>query len=1165
MATINMRLLGRPEISSAAHPGSFVLSEKAVALLAFLLTGPARGHTREELAGLFWGETDEEHANYYLRRTVWTIRKALNPAGAATDTYICFHENQYLFRTDSDHWLDLHDFERIVASFVSLPLVNSPPPTGSHLSGTESDTLELGLQLYRGRFLDGLKLRDRAEFMDWLDFKRDYFEKLYIAGLRALALKKTLLSDHYGAISTYERILAIEPLDEDILGNLMVAYYNVGARDRALERYRFFQRALRQQLDLEPLPETRKLYLDVRNGAVFSSQSYALPLSQKRVGLNATSVPLIGRATEEARLNDALELAVQGNGCLVVVGGEAGVGKTRLVEEFIRRIGAFPLTLLSARCYTQERGLPYQPVIDALRAYLPTADPKHLRCLSTLWLGEVAKLLPELHEYLPRDLAYPPLHPDQERNRLFEALAQFLAHLSQRKPVVVFLDDLHAADEPTFDLIHYLARRLVSSRVLLVCSLRVEALADRPSLAHLLLDLEHDSQMIKITIARLSESEATELVRRILGARENLDDLAHRLYVETGGNPFFLVEMLKAYKETREPGSEEGELPASVRDVIQHRFDLLDEQSRQLLAQAAVIGRQFSSGILQRIFAGDEQNLLTMLEWLISRGWIAEVPGSLPGIYDFSHGLVREVVYQALRADRRQCLHRHVGMALESSSTDKDELAGALAHHFLMSRDYEKALNYSLRAAARASRLYAHNEAIIHYRRALSIVEPGDANMAYPDLLEVNCQLAEAYEFCGRYEAAIAVNEAALIKLSPVDPYFRRINFQLAVVYNRRGQYDKALARLQAMDETLLAVHDPINRLDAARAARGMAMVHLHREQSQIALMYCARALELLDSDASLSEDVSLAAASAVERVAVYEIMANCHFHLANYTSAAIYYQQALNVAQAIEWRRSIPHLLRGLGEVARRTGDYHAARDHVLRSLAICEEIGDFAGAGASHGALGNLSYNRGDFDQATAHFRRALEVCHQIGDQHGIADYCLSLAFVQIDQGNIDEADDNLQEALRIGQEIDAALVLTRAWYHLAKVAHARHQWEGAETKVLEAIAVAQRSGLRMMEAMGHRLLGEILAQRGRFPEAEAEMLTSLDLFRGQGDRFEIAWTLRSYARFLARRGDIAGARSQLKRSAIMFSQLGAQRESTTTKEELVQMDMPIKRNSF
>jgi len=1159
MATLRICLLGRPQISRGDHQVSSALSEKAVALLAYLLAGPARGCTREELAGLFWGETDEEHANYYVRRTLWALRKALNPSGAAADSYIRFEGDHYFFQTDSDYWVDLSDFQRILAPFTGSPRASSPSHPDLPLSGHEPAVLEQGLQLYRGRFLEGLQLRDCVEFMDWLDFKRDQLERLYVDGLRALAQEKTILADLYGAISVYEQILALEPLDEDVLGNLMVAYYNVGARDKALERYRFFHRALRQQFGLEPLPETRKLYMDVRNGTLTSSQSYSLPLSQLRPGLGANAIPLIGRASEEAQLNDALEQAVQSNGCLAIVAGEAGIGKTRLVEEFMRRVSVFPLTLISARCYAQERNLPYQPVIDALRAYLPRADYKHLRCLSPLWLGEVAKLLPELNDCLPRDWSCPVLHPDQERNRLFEALAQFIAHLSQRKPVVLFLDDLHAADEPSFDLIHYLARRLVASRVLLVGSLRVEALADRPSLAHLLSELERDSRLIKITLARLSEAGTTELVRRVLGARENLEELAHRLHAETSGNPFFLVEMLKVYREEPEPGSDEGRLPASVREVIRHRLELLDEQSRHLLALAAVIGRQFDSDILRQVQGGDEQSLLTTLEWLIFRGWIADVPGSPPGRYDFSHGLVREVVYQMLRPDRCRSLHRLVGLALERKAAEEDELAGALAHHFLMGGEYEKSLRYSLRAAARASRLYAHNEAIIHYRRALSIVKSGRARMPRTDLLEVNCQLAGAHEFRGEYEAAIAVNEAVLAELSPTDPYFRRINFQLAVVYDRRGQYDHAMACLRAMQAAIPIVPEPANRLDAAMAARGMAMVHLHREQSQMALTYCTRALELLDGENRPAEDTQIATTLAAERVAVYEIMANCHYHLANYASAAIYYQQALEIAREREWRRSIPHLLRGLGEVARRTGDYRAAGEHVLRSLAICEEIGDTAGVVASHGALGNLSYNCGDFDQSIAHFSSALEVCRRIGDRHGIADYCLSLAFVQLDQGRVDEAEANLQEALRIGQEIDAALVLTRAGYHLARVARARQQWAEAEAKVLETIAAARQSGLRMMEAMGHRLLGEILSQRGRITEARAEMLMSLGLFREQRDRFEMAWTLRSYARFLAMRGNIAGARVRLKRSAAMFEALGATRESTITNKELARMEMP------
>ena len=254
MAFLQIRLLGRPEISHEDQPVSDDLSAKAIALLAYLLAGPEGGSTRDELSGLFWGDADEEHANYYLRRTLWALRKALNHQAAATDTYICFYEGRYFFQTGSDYWLDLSEFQRVLSPSTREFPAQPGPPIGFGTPGRERVTLAAGLALYRGKFLQGLHLRGYAGVMDWIDYCRDKLEKLYVGGLRALALEEASLPNQGGAIAAYEQVVALDPLDEDAVSGLMVAYYNAGAREKALERYRSFQRALRQQLELEPLP-----------------------------------------------------------------------------------------------------------------------------------------------------------------------------------------------------------------------------------------------------------------------------------------------------------------------------------------------------------------------------------------------------------------------------------------------------------------------------------------------------------------------------------------------------------------------------------------------------------------------------------------------------------------------------------------------------------------------------------------------------------------------------------------------------------------------------------------------------------------------------------------------------------------------------------------------
>jgi tetratricopeptide (TPR) repeat protein len=294
----------------------------------------------------------------------------------------------------------------------------------------------------------------------------------------------------------------------------------------------------------------------------------------------------------------------------------------------------------------------------------------------------------------------------------------------------------------------------------------------------------------------------------------------------------------------------------------------------------------------------------------------------------------------------------------------------------------------------------------------------------------------------------------------------------------------------------------------------------------------------------------------AAERVAVYEIMADCHFNLGDYDAAVGHYEQAMEISQQQGWSPTISQLLLGLGKVARRRGNYAQARAHARESLDLCREIGHIGGEASSLGILGDVAYNRGDLEQAITHYEQSLSTFRQIGDPHGIADYCLSLAFVKIDQEEIDEAEDYLREALAIGRSIDAALVLIRAKYHLARVARARGDLDKAQADAKQVIEAAQQAGVRLLEALGHHLAGEVMAQRRQSLQAENHMVEALRQLEMLGDRFETAWALRSYARLLADRGDRSRARAQLQHASVIFAELGSQRELTRTHAELARL---------
>jgi DNA-binding SARP family transcriptional activator len=1159
VTTLRIVLLGPPQIFRVGELVNHNFSQKALGLLAYLVMSPLRGYSREVLSGMFWGETNDKNANFNLRRAFWSLRKSINPPGAPAGTYLHYKDGHYSFNGASDYWCDATLFEHITALGSDLNAKKGMllPSKLQRSASPDSGALREIVQLYRGDFLDGYRLNDSPVFEDWLSFERQRLKQHYIDCLRQLAIADAAQQEYHQAITDYQAILKVDPLDEPTHRDLMVVYYSLGMRDKALEQYYDMQQLLLQQLKLEPLPETQALFSDIRdNTLTLEGTSYKLATTHKSIASAIPSGPFIGRKREQKLLFDALETANQSTGYMAVISGEAGVGKTRLVEEFLYQLSANPCTILRGRCYLQEQGLPFQPIIDALRTFLYIADFVYIKSLSNLWLAEVAKLLPEIYGYLPHIPINSALFPDQERNRLFEGIAQLFAHLSQREPVILFLDDLDAADVPTLELIHYLARRLAAARVLIIGTIRKEALADHTSLTTLLQELTQNSRSTTIPLARLSEAEVLELIDQTSGTSDTVNVLGRHLYQDTGGNPFFLMEMLKARKGWQGSPPASSIVPSNLRNVIDNRLKHLDDESRRVVIMAAVIGRQFGLSTLQKIYSGDNQYLLSILEQLIFQGWIEEIPGADPGRYDFSHGLVRDSVYQSLSAARRQRLHHRVALALEATYGENNEFAGVLAYHFGKSADTNKALHYAMQAASHARRLYAFHEAVTYYHQVLDIVEHSSNILTTEEALSIKCQLGQSYEFIGQYDTAIAVYHAALPRIDFSHASHRHLGFQMASAYDHKGHYEKALEIFKAIGEQLSKPEDNQSRIEAARNARGIASVYSHREQSHQALAFCKHALAIIGDEDVAHPTLSLAEPNVEERVFVNEIMADSYFNLGNYEESVNHYLKALKIAEIHDQRSLVAGLLIGLGGVARRRGQYTQAIEYAQRSLGVCRKIGHISGEAAAQGLQGDVAYNRGDFGRAISCYEEALSTYRQIGDQHGTADSCISLGFVKIDQEEIDVAENYLLEALALGQTLDSALVLIRAQYHLARVALARGQLEQAQATAEHALKASHHTGIRLLEAAVHHQLGVILTQRLQFTQGEIHILKSLRLYESLGDTFETAWVIRSHAQLLADRGDLSHAFAELQRAIELFSGLGAERELTKTNQILKEL---------
>jgi tetratricopeptide (TPR) repeat protein len=457
---------------------------------------------------------------------------------------------------------------------------------------------------------------------------------------------------------------------------------------------------------------------------------------------------LIGRTAELAALKAAVEAAVEGRGSLVLVAGEPGMGKTRLVEEagvYARLRGA---QVLVGHCYETESALPYLPFVEAIRSYVATQSAEALREELAGGASDVAKLVSEIRSRLP-DLPSAPRHDaEEERYRLFESVSSFLANASGSHPIVLVLDDLHFADTPTLRLLQHLTRHLAESRLLVLGTYDEVVLHGRHPLAQVLVELRREHRYERIALRSLSVEEVGQVVVAL--AEDNLElapGVIKTLHHHTEGNPFFVEEVIRHLLETGGVYSEAGRwavdpaaveelaVPQGVRDLIEGRLSRLSDACRDVLTQAAVLGRQFDFATLGRMTGLGEDALLDAVEEALRAQVIAErkAQHGQEAVYAFTRAVLRQILTDELSRPRRQRLHRRAAEAIEAvHCSNIGPHLGALALHYrqLGAGEAGKAIDYSVRAGEAAMAVFAYEEAVGHWEAALELDQ--EVPDAYP-------------------------------------------------------------------------------------------------------------------------------------------------------------------------------------------------------------------------------------------------------------------------------------------------------------------------------------------------------------------------------------------------------------------------------------------------
>ena len=981
--TLRLSLLGAPLVERSGAPIAFD-TRKAVALLAYLgVTG--RPHRRESLAGLGWPDADRERASAALRRTLSTIRQVAGPDVLTVD--------------GSTVGLDFSVVEVDVRRVHDLlTQIRSHDHPVSQVCHDCVAPLNEVAELERGSFLEGFALRDSPEFDDWQFFTAEELQRELAGALSRLVDARVLTGDLDLAVQAARRRLGLDPLHEAAHRTLMRLYAWQGRREAALRQYRECVRALQAELGVSPLDETTQLYEDVlanRVPAPGQNQHQQAPpaavvpvpdphatdgprpgrLARRLIPARARSgegqrvagprdrPPMVARDRELHALSDALA-GIERDGVALVVEGEAGIGKTRLLSEWLQQPALHGRRILHTSCRQDETGLAYGVVVELLRTALgPT--PMAERWVATLRpdvLREIGRLLPEVAEVAG---PAPPADGPGAAWRLVDAAATALAATtsapnSEVLPGLLVIDDVHWIDTSSLDVVAHLAQRLDGRPVCLVLAWRTELVGNGHRLRRLMTELARRGQLQQLSLARLDGAAVRMLLAGTMGSdHEDLDVLSDRVLLATEGVPLLVVEYLMAL--ATDPAALDGPPPQGARDLLLTRLATVSSTAQQILTTAAVIGRSFDPDLVRRTSGRTDDETATALEELVDAGLIAE-PGDDEGEYDFTHGHLRTLAYQEAGLARQRLLHRRVAAALENRArqrSDQQSLASAIAAHYGAAGDEAEAATWSARAADRAARLLAVTEAVAHYEEALALGhhDPEHINEALGDLHTLAGQYGEALN---RFEAAAALTD---------DERFPALEHKIAAVHVRWGQWVLADQHLAI---ALAALEDRTGTEDLALRARVLTDRGLvaHRQgQDDQAASVARAALQAAEETNDLG---ALASAHNLLGVLSKHDLSLARHHL----------EHALALARRL-------HDVRIEVAAANNLAQAHAAAGALDRALPLAESalaraglLGDRHREAALHNNLADLLRATGRNDEAMVHLKQAVALFADIGE---------------------------------------------------------------------------------------------------------------------------------------------------------------------------------------
>jgi len=1049
-------------------------TQKSKVLFQILLIEPGRLVLTDQLLECLWPSLPPHKAQNNLWVTVSQLRRVLQPESLprTRSAYILKDGEGYRFNRESDHWLDAEAFA------THLITAQSAANLAERISAWEEAYI-----LYQGDYLED------ELYAEWAQFPRSQWRRRYEQLLINLAEAYGRNGSFQKAMTHCREVLTLNNTNETALRLLMRCHASLGERTTSLKVYDEVVQVLKDEIGVDPMPETAELARQIKlSEEEWKAEDEVWAISSPQ---SPIIHPFVGRSEESDLLTQLLTRTAAGQGQTVLITGEPGIGKSRLVEvttALARREG---FHLLSVHCYQVEQSIPYQPLIELARQVMVLDN--RWQQLAPVWLRELAILVPEMGEPATAATVVAPLsdEPDESRQgRLFQAIFHLFANQADQSKLLLVVEDIHWTDPTTLQCLHYLSRHIDQFPIALIFSVRKESLSTDADLVALLNSLQRKTHFTSLSLERLSEKHTTKLLAQITDTAHYADRLGPWLHKETEGNPFFLISLLQSLREKglldnaaktdwqalsrTDPTLT---LPDAIRDSVRERLQRLPQAEREALDWMAVYGRHLDFSTLQTISDQLQMTLLNTVEQLAARQLLVETTGQ----YDFIHHKIREVVYYDLSPARRGLYHRQIAETLDMLVPSPDQTA-LLAHHFEYGGENEKAFTYWMLAGKHALAAYAHEQAVRHYERALALTDQPAAQM------DAYLGIGNAFMLLDDYKAATTVIRQGLELVEHHGDDSRRSRLLYAQAQNASRQH-RSDGGKPDVEAALIAAEQAGDEYYLAKCLLLLTEVHESSGDLSSALETATRA-QIVSNKLN---DNQLEARSLVE-------IGFLHGQRAEFNGAVNAAELGLKLLAETDDQNAIAYAWNILGRALGGRGDYSRALDAFQRSQEQAQIVGDRYLLAQAPNMRGWLYRELGDYENGLKFDEEGVDFAQQWDKPSPEISARLNVCLDVLHLGDPGRASELLN---KIEVQINAGSFGFHNWRWQLRLLHARglcflafDEPTKALTLAEEGVSLAETSVIRKYVALNHELKGLALAKLGRVDEAIGATKTAISL---------------------------------------------------------------------